>query len=119
MTTARDELAVTQENGNGNDEKKSNRYNFSGFENYLLHRLDSLEYGLRQEIYNNRDRIDNNRDRIDSNRDKIDNNRDKIDNNRDKLDKVLMWAIGIFFTMIVGFAAVLVPLLQTLSTITK
>ncbi|TDA69701.1 MAG: hypothetical protein D9V47_04880 [Clostridia bacterium] len=97
---------------------------------YIFQRLDHLEAmirqvetNLRQEIKQSEARTEEKFNRVDENFSRVYEKFDRVDEKFDRVDAKLeqlngrlhnltLWAIGALFTMIVGFIAILIPLLR-------
>ncbi|KKM12704.1 hypothetical protein SY88_02220 [Clostridiales bacterium PH28_bin88] len=75
------------------------------FLGYLLQRLDAMEANLRQEVKADISKLETKIDNLQ------DNLQDRIERVHQETHSITRWAIGIFIALIVGFAAVLLPLL--------
>lgn len=92
---------------------------FSGSFNpigYLLQRLDHLEAMIRQVETNLRQEIKQSEARTEEKFSRVDEKFDRVDAKLEQLNgrvhNLTLWAIGALFTMIVGFIAILIPLLR-------
>jgi DNA repair exonuclease SbcCD ATPase subunit len=73
----------------------------------LSARIDSLDeklYSLDQKLSSRIDRVE----------EKIDRVQDRLDRLQDRVDSIKFWAIGAVITLIVGFAGIILTLLQRL-----